>query len=155
MFRLRYLLISFSVGPVCCSLQKNEDVSVLRALASEYPEKNTPVVVGQTFLAGSMDPTDGSAGWALTSHGVAEKLFTVDKNDEIVGQVADSVTKVSELVWELNLKPDYFVSAICDVLFRHIALFLTIPSFLFESKVLGRKPSQCPECRRMPGGPKQ
>lgn len=110
MFRLRYLLISFSVGPVCCSLQKNEDVSVLRALASEYPEKNTPVVVGQTFLAGSMDPTDGSAGWALTSHGVAEKLFTVDKNDEIVGQVADSVTKVSELVWELNLKPDYFFS---------------------------------------------
>ena len=49
------------------------------------------VVVGQTFMAGAIDPTSGSTGWALTSHGISEKLFTVDKDGNIVGQVADSV----------------------------------------------------------------
>lgn len=66
-----------------------------------------PVVVGQTFLAGGLDPTVGSTAWALTSHGISEKLFTVDKDGEIVGQVAESVSKVSENVWEVMLKPDY------------------------------------------------
>jgi peptide/nickel transport system substrate-binding protein len=71
---------------------------------------DTPVVVGQTFMATSEDPTSGSAGWALTSHGVAEKLFTVDKNDVVVGQVADSISKISEFVWEVTLKPNYLFS---------------------------------------------
>ena len=63
-----------------------------------------PVVVGKTFMAGSVDPTSGSTGWALTSHGVSENLFTVNKDGEIVGQVADSVSKVSELIWDVTLK---------------------------------------------------
>ena len=50
------------------------------------------MVVGQTFLAGSTDPTTGSTPWSLTSHGVSEKLFTVDQDDNIIGQVAKSVS---------------------------------------------------------------
>lgn len=69
-----------------------------------------PVVIGQTFLAGSMDPTDGSTGWSLTSHGVSEKLFTVNQEGEIVPQVAESVTKIDENTWELTLKSDYMFS---------------------------------------------
>ena len=65
--------------------------------------KNTdPVVVGKTFLAGSTDPTTGSTGWALTSHGISEKLFTVNEKDEIVGQVAQSVKKVNKFTWDVN-----------------------------------------------------
>jgi len=60
------------------------------------------VVVGQTFMAGAIDPTSGSTGWALTSHGISEKLFTVDKDGEIVGQVAESVERVSDNVWEVK-----------------------------------------------------
>ena len=63
--------------------------------------------MGQTFLAGSTDPTKGSTPWSLTSHGVSEKLFTVDQDDNIIGQVAKSVSKVSALVWEVVLKPGY------------------------------------------------
>ena len=65
------------------------------------------VVVGQTFMAGAIDPTSGSTGWALTSHGISEKLFTVDKDGNIVGQVADSVERVSDNVWEVTLKDGY------------------------------------------------
>lgn len=101
-------------------------VSVLSlGLAFAAFDVGSPVVVGQTFLAGAMDPTDGSTGWALTSHGVAEKLFTVDKNDNIIGQVAESVTKVSDLVWDVTLKPDYYFSDGTPVNAQHVADCLT------------------------------
>ena len=57
-------------------------------------------VVGQTFLAGSDDPTQGSTPWALTSHGIAEKLFTVQQNGEIVPQIAQGLEKVGDLAWD-------------------------------------------------------
>ena len=80
-----------------------------------------PVVVGQTFTARSLDPTDGSAGWALTSHGVAEKLFTVDEHGEIVPQVAESVTKLNELTWTVTLKEGYKFSDGTIVDPKHVA----------------------------------
>lgn len=88
-------------------------------------EQSDTVVVGQTFLAGSSDPTEGSAGWALTSHGIAEKLFTVDKDGEIVGQLAKSVSKVSEYVWDVVLKPDSKFSDGTVVDASHVAMALT------------------------------
>lgn len=83
--------------------------------------QDDPVVVGQTFLAESTDPTDGSAGWALTSHGIAEKLFTVSKDGEIVGQLAESAIKVSEFVWEVMLKSGLKFSDGTPVDAQHVA----------------------------------
>jgi peptide/nickel transport system substrate-binding protein len=79
-------------------------------LAASSSANDARVVVGQTFLANSLNPTEDSVPWALTSHGVAEKLFTVDENGELVGQIAQSVEKVDEITWEVTLKPDYFFS---------------------------------------------
>eukprot|EP01043_Picozoa_sp_COSAG02_P076339 COSAG02_NODE_16166_length_1108_cov_0.999009_1_plen_237_part_10 len=88
---LSYLVILGSIGLQRCWAQTSD-----------------PVVVGQTFLASTVDPgCDCSAPWALTSHGIAEKLFTVDSDGHVVGQVAQSVTKVSEYIWEVTLKSDY------------------------------------------------
>jgi len=80
-----------------------------------------PVVVGQTFLAGSTNPTEGSAGWALTSHGVAEKLFTVNEDGEIIGQLAKSVTKQSEMVWQVELREGLKFSDGTPVDAQHVA----------------------------------
>merc|ERR1719482_779200 len=80
---------------------------VLVALAELASTTSEPIVVGKTFMAGSVDPTSGSTGWALTSHGVSENLFTVNKDGEIVGQVAESVSKVSEFIWDVTLKSGY------------------------------------------------
>ena len=79
------------------------------------------VVVGKTFMAGSLDPRTGSTAWALTSHGIAEKLFTVDPQGEIVGQVAESATEVSDYVWEVTLKSDYYFSDGTEVDADHVA----------------------------------
>ena len=80
-----------------------------------------PVVICQTFLAGSQDTTDGSNGWSLTSHGVGEKLFTVNEEGEIVPQVAESVTKVDENTWDVTIKADYKFSDGTDVDAQHVA----------------------------------
>lgn len=84
-------------------------------------QNDEPVVVGQTFLAGSTDPTSGSTPWALTSHGIAEKLFTVNQDGELVGQVAESVTKVSKFVWDVTLKSGHKFSDGTLVDAQHVA----------------------------------
>jgi len=83
------------------------------------------VKIGKTFLAGGTDPTDGSTGWALTSHGIAEKLFTVDRQGNIVGQVAESVSKIDTLTWEVTLKAGYKFSDGTAVTAQHVANALT------------------------------
>ncbi len=56
-------------------------------------------------MAGSTDPGEGSAGWALASHGVAEKLFMVDAEGRLVGSLAESATKDSDGSWVVTMKP--------------------------------------------------
>lgn len=104
MLGLRIAGILLSCGSVCAKLGPKD-----------------PIVVGQTFMASAIDPTNGSVPWALTSHGVAEKLFTVDENGEIVGQVARSVRKVSDFVWEVTLKSGYMFSDGTVVDAQHVA----------------------------------
>jgi peptide/nickel transport system substrate-binding protein len=100
-------------------------LALLLALAVGARAADDQVVVGQTFMAGAIDPTSGSTGWALTSHGISEKLFTVDKDGNIVGQVADSVERVSDNVWEVTLKDGYKFSDGTDVTAQAVADALT------------------------------
>ena len=65
------------------------------------------VVFGQTFMADSTNATEGSTAWSLVSHGIAEKLFTVNEKGEIVPQVAKAVKKVDENTWDVELKDGY------------------------------------------------
>ncbi|UUP17010.1 ABC transporter substrate-binding protein [Nitratireductor thuwali] len=62
--------------------------------------------IGATFLLGSEDPTAGSAGWALVSHGVGEKLFMVDKDGKLVPELAATAERTGDLEWIITLQPD-------------------------------------------------
>lgn len=84
-----------------------------------------PVAVGLTFMAGSIDPRSGSIAWALTSHGISENLFTLNQEGEIVGQVAESVSWVSDYVWDVTLKTDYKFSDGTKVTATHVATCLS------------------------------
>ena len=64
-----------------------------------------PIRVGQTFLTSGLDPTKGSNGWALDSHGVGENLFLVDKTGTLVPQLGQSVQRVDDLDWLIKLTP--------------------------------------------------
>lgn len=87
--------------------------------------QETRVTVGQTFIAESLDPTEGSAGWALTSHGVAETLFTVDRHGEIVPRLAESIEPRDDGSWVLTLRADRRFSDGTPVTAAEVAAALT------------------------------
>lgn len=94
-------------------------VVLLSTAFSTFASAND-IVIGQTFMAGSIDPLAGSTGWALVSHGIAEKLFTVDANGNIVSQIGSSVRKLDTLTWEVTLKSDYKFSDGTLVTAQHV-----------------------------------
>jgi peptide/nickel transport system substrate-binding protein len=65
-----------------------------------------PVRVGQTFLAAGLDPTRGSNGWALISHGIGEKLWTVDRDGVLRPQLAVSAARADDRTWTVRLAPN-------------------------------------------------
>jgi peptide/nickel transport system substrate-binding protein len=68
------------------------------------------ISVGKTFVAGSIDPAEGSAGWALVTHGIAEQLFHVDREGLVVPNLARSAERSDETSWRIALAPDRFFS---------------------------------------------
>lgn len=78
--------------------------AVSTVVRSTSPEDE--LVFGQTFMADSMNATDGSNGWALVSHGIAQNLFTVSQEGEIVPQVAEKVSRVSPNEFKIHIKPN-------------------------------------------------
>jgi len=100
-------------------------VVLLPAVCMAVVLEHDPVMVGQTFIAKEIDPLLDSTGWALTSHGIAEKLFTVNSAGELVGQVAESTTKIDDLTWDVRLKSNYKFSDGTVVTPTHIVDCLT------------------------------
>ena len=62
-------------------------------------------IVGHTATNGwaEDDPSVGSAGWALVSHGIGQKLFTLNHEDHVVPSLAEKVEKSGD-DWVLTLK---------------------------------------------------
>ena len=83
-------------------------VALLTAIAPATAQE--ALKVGTTFLLGSTDPTAGSAGWALTSHGIGEKLFMVDKDGNLVPELAAQAERNSELEWTVTLRSRRYFS---------------------------------------------
>lgn len=79
---------------------------IVSAAALTTAQAQEALRVGATFLVGSADPTKGSAGWALVSHGIAEKLFTVDRDGRLVSELAESAVRTGELEWTVRLAPN-------------------------------------------------
>ena len=84
-------------------------LALLATGLSTYPvaAADRPTVnIGQTFLTGGLDPAEGSAGWALVSHGVAENLFTVSRDGLVVPALATGAAKQSDGSWRVTLRKD-------------------------------------------------
>ena len=77
------------------------------ASATSHAEE---VTIGQTFLASGLDAAEGSNGWALVSHGIAEQLFRVSREGEVVPNLAASATPNDDGTWTVELAPDRFFS---------------------------------------------
>lgn len=76
-------------------------------LAGVLPANADALRIGATYITSGLDPAKGSNGWALTSHGVGENLFTVDKDGRLVPELADSAKRTGEFEWKIALKPGH------------------------------------------------
>ena len=75
------------------------------ALATAASADDAPTItVGQTFIAAGLDPAEGSAGWALVSHGVAEQLFTVSREGRVVPLLAEAASRDDDTNWTVTLR---------------------------------------------------
>lgn len=82
------------------------------------------VTIGQTFLASGLDPAEGSNGWALVSHGIAEQLFRVSREGEVVANLAASAARNGDGTWTVELAPGRFFSDGTPVTAEAVALAL-------------------------------
>jgi peptide/nickel transport system substrate-binding protein len=84
---------------------------VLSATVITQPARaETALQAGATFIAAALDPTKGSAAWALVSHGIGEKLFMVDRDGRLVPELAVAAERTGELTWTVTLAPGRFFS---------------------------------------------
>jgi peptide/nickel transport system substrate-binding protein len=67
-------------------------------------------IIGQTFLANGLDPSEGSVGWALVTHGIGEQLFSVSKQGKIEPNLAESAIENSDGTWTITLADNRFFS---------------------------------------------
>lgn len=65
-----------------------------------------PIFVGQTWVAGSLDPVDGGNPWGLTSHGITEAVFMQNKEGVLESRFVDSMEHLDDLTWKIKLKED-------------------------------------------------
>ena len=63
--------------------------------------------VGKTFIAASLDPGEGSVGWALTTHGVSENLYTLDRQGRLVPNLAKSVQSIDAHKFRVTMAPGH------------------------------------------------
>lgn len=86
----------------------------LAALAIALPMPTTAqphdITIGQTFVASGLDPAEGSTGWALVTHGIAEQLFQVSKDGRIAPNLAASARREDSGSWIITLAPDRYFS---------------------------------------------
>ncbi len=84
--------------------------AVLAAAILPLSVQARDVTIGQTFLASGLDPAEGSTGWALVSHGIAEQLFQVSRDGTVVPNLAASATHNEDGSWTVELAADRFFS---------------------------------------------
>lgn len=80
--------------------------------------------VGQAFLASNDDPADNNMGWSLVSHGIAEKLFTINQAGELVPELAQSIERNSDGTWTVTLASGRLFSDGTAVTATHVAAAL-------------------------------
>ena len=82
----------------CASNEKSKETSL------KTEETKEDVVVGMTWIVSSLDPTNSSNPWALTTHGISEYVYMLDKDGNSTSRFIDKLEQVDDLTWKGTLK---------------------------------------------------
>jgi peptide/nickel transport system substrate-binding protein len=92
------------VSHILCALSLAVALGLTGRPGPAHAVAATAMTVGQIFLTASTDPGDGNAGWAMTSHGVAETLCSVDQAGHLVLVLAEAITPADGGAWTVTLR---------------------------------------------------
>src|SRR6266566_4846287 len=76
---------------------------IASAVAAQTPP---PLVIGKPFISNGTDPTKASNGWALTSHGISQNLYIVNREGVIAPWLAAEVVHADDKTWVVRLRAD-------------------------------------------------
>ena len=65
------------------------------------------------IIAQGEEPTQGSDGWVLVSHGVGETQFGVDRDGVVAPKLAEGIDRLSDRLWAARLRPEARLSDAC------------------------------------------
>lgn len=97
------LLILLSLVVLLSGCSGNKDVAVN---PDEEDVDNNPIIIGQTWLLDSVEPTNSSVPWSLTSAGVSENLYMVNEKGELYSRFISQLEKVDDLTWKATMLED-------------------------------------------------
>lgn len=100
-FALVAVLI-FSI--TACSSKTEKTSKVDEKVKTEQIQKKDMLYVGQGRVVSDVDPINSS--WQLTTHGVSEYVYKVDKDGKLQSRFLDELKKESELRWSATVKKD-------------------------------------------------
>jgi peptide/nickel transport system substrate-binding protein len=79
---------------------------IAAAVGPALAQSPAPVAIGKPFIASGVDPTKASNGWALTSHGISQNLFIVDREGVVAPWLAAGVERDGDSAWIVRLRRD-------------------------------------------------
>ena len=71
---------------------------------------NGVINVGQTRMADSLNPLEGSAVWSLASHGISETIFKQNEDGELVSRFVSDVEQIDDHNWKVTLNKGVYYS---------------------------------------------
>ncbi len=73
-------------------------------------DTNKPIYIGQPSILSAVEPTESSNGWSLIGHGIAEGVYKVDEEGNLVSRFIKELNQVDENNWEATLNEDVMFS---------------------------------------------
>lgn len=98
---LATVIISCSMLSAC---QKNDTTQTDDKKAQTQTVDDTPVIIGQTWVLGDTDPTNSGTPWGLTSQGISETVFKLDKDGKLTSRFIESFKRIDPLTWTAVIK---------------------------------------------------
>lgn len=92
-FKLLLVISTLAFFMACGKKEEKKEVKIV----------DKPIMVGQTWVVGAIEPTVGGTPWSLTTHGLSETVYKLNEEGKLVSRYVNSVSKKDKLVWEMDL----------------------------------------------------
>lgn len=68
--------------------------------------KNNGIYIGQTWILSALDPTNSSVPWSMTSSGISETVYMLDKEGNLYSRFIEDLEQTGKLTWKAVMKKD-------------------------------------------------